>query len=154
MKVSPQGISDQTLQADSQLCISLSHIYICIHECIYTCVCVRVMQHIVNFLVEFIWFVFKVSFLLDLLPYQGERLAYGLQIVERRTERFITFPKLLTLSEMHTASSRIWTRVTVSIFNDNNDEHQCIYIYIGGLLNRFPHFFRMDIFIDSTHIKL
>ena len=30
----------------------------------------------------------------------------------------------------------------------------CIHIYIRGSLNEFPDFFRMDTFIDSTHMKL
>ena len=29
-----------------------------------------------------------------------------------------------------------------------------IYIYINGSLNKFPDFFRMGPFIDSTHMKL
>ena len=29
-----------------------------------------------------------------------------------------------------------------------------IYIYIRGSLNKFPDFFRIGTFIDSTHIKL
>ena len=29
-----------------------------------------------------------------------------------------------------------------------------IYIYIWGAYDKFPDFFRMDIFIDSTHMKL
>ena len=28
------------------------------------------------------------------------------------------------------------------------------YIYIQGSLNKFPNFFRMGTFIDSTHMKL
>ena len=29
-----------------------------------------------------------------------------------------------------------------------------IYIYIRGSLNKFPDFFRIGAFIDSTHMKL
>ena len=29
-----------------------------------------------------------------------------------------------------------------------------IYIYIRGSFNKFPDFFRMGTFIDSTHMKL
>ena len=32
--------------------------------------------------------------------------------------------------------------------------HIYIYIYIRGSLNKFPDFFRMGTFIDSTHLKL
>ena len=30
----------------------------------------------------------------------------------------------------------------------------CVYIYIRGSLNKFPDFFCMGTFIDSTHMKL
>ena len=29
-----------------------------------------------------------------------------------------------------------------------------IYVYIQSLLNKFPDFFRMDTFIDNTHMEL
>ena len=35
---------------------------------------------------------------------------------------YIPFPKLLTLCEMQTASTVIWTRVTVSIFYDDSND--------------------------------
>ena len=84
------------------------------------------------------------------------------------------FPRVLPQCEMQTASFRVWTPVTVPISNDNNYHLQYIYIYISvpvdnyfskdndifslsvvqGSLNKFPDFFRMDTFIDSTHMKL
>ena len=30
----------------------------------------------------------------------------------------------------------------------------CVCVYIRGSLNKFPGFFRIDTFIDSTHMKL
>ena len=36
----------------------------------------------------------------------------------------------------------------------NNMGYIYIYIYIRGSLNKFPDFFRMGTFIDSTHMKL
>ena len=42
-------------------------------------------------------------------------LSYYLPIAGRRIIRFIPFPRVLVLCEMQSASSRIWTRVTVSI---------------------------------------
>ena len=85
---------------------------------------------------------------------------------------------------MQPVSSRIWTRVAVSISYDDNDyttgtclaewlvnseiskfNLSClswnklptkgeVYLYIRDAYNKFPDFFRMDPFIDSTHMKL
>ena len=43
-----------------------------------------------------------------------------LRIAGRRIIGFIHFPRVLALCEMQSASSRIWTRVIVSISYDNN----------------------------------
>ena len=48
------------------------------------------------------------------------RLSYYLPIAGGRIIGFIPFPKVLVLCEMQLASSRIWTRVTVSISYDDN----------------------------------
>ena len=40
--------------------------------------------------------------------------------VERRTNGFMPFLRVLAQSETQKASSRVWTRVTDSTFNDNN----------------------------------
>ena len=48
-------------------------------------------------------------------------LHYYLSIAGRRIIRFIPSPRVLALCEMQTASSRIWTLVTVSISYDNNN---------------------------------
>ena len=47
-------------------------------------------------------------------------LSYYLPIAGGRIIAFIPFPKILVLCEMQTASSRIWTRVAVSISYDDN----------------------------------
>ena len=47
-------------------------------------------------------------------------LPYHLAIVGERIIGFIHFPRVLRLCEMQTASSKIWTRVTVSISFDND----------------------------------
>ena len=47
-------------------------------------------------------------------------LPYYLPIAERRIVRFIPFSKIIALCEMQIALSRVWTRVTMSISNDNN----------------------------------
>ena len=59
-------------------------------------------------------------------------LPYFLHINQRRIVGFIPFPKELALYELQTASSRIWTRVVMSIFYDNNHYAMgmCVYIYI------------------------
>ena len=47
-------------------------------------------------------------------------LPYYLPIAGGRIIRFIPFPRVLVLCEMESVSSRIWTRVTVSISYDDN----------------------------------
>ena len=47
-------------------------------------------------------------------------LPYYLSIAGGRIIGFIPFPRILVLCEMQSVSSRIWTRVTVSISDDNN----------------------------------
>ena len=39
----------------------------------------------------------------------------------KRKDRFILFPRAFLQSEMQTVSFRIWTRVTISTFKDNNN---------------------------------
>ena len=48
-------------------------------------------------------------------------LPYYLPIAGGRIIEFIPFPRVLVLCEMQLASSRIWTRVAVSISYDDND---------------------------------
>ena len=48
-------------------------------------------------------------------------LPYYLPIAGERIIGFIPFRKVLVLCEMQSVSSRIWTRVAVSISYDNND---------------------------------
>ena len=61
-------------------------------------------------------------------------LPYYLLIVGGRIIGFIPFSKVLAFCEMQKASSRIWTRVTVSISNDVNhyttSASLSLYIYI------------------------
>ena len=47
-------------------------------------------------------------------------LPYYLPIVGGRIIGFIPFPRVLVLCDMQSVSSRIWTRVTVSISYDDN----------------------------------
>ena len=47
-------------------------------------------------------------------------LSYYLPIAGGRIIGFIPFPRVLVLCEMQSVSSRIWTRVTVSISCDHN----------------------------------
>ena len=64
-------------------------------------------------------FEFRVFLLLDYLP-EEPRLPYYLLTAGGRIIGFIPFPRVLVLCEMQSVSSRIWTRVTVSISNDEN----------------------------------
>ena len=47
-------------------------------------------------------------------------MPYYLPIAEGRIIGFISFPSVLELCEMQSVSSRIWTRVAVSISYDDN----------------------------------
>ena len=47
-------------------------------------------------------------------------LTYYLPIAEGRIIGIIPFPRVLVLCEMQSVSSKIWTRVTVSISCDDN----------------------------------
>ena len=81
--------------------------------------------HKVNFLVEFYRFEFRVFLLLNKIS-----LSYHLPITAGRIIELIPFPMVLVLCEMELASSRIWTRVTVSTSYD--DSH-----YTTGITPRF-----------------
>ena len=48
-------------------------------------------------------------------------LSYSLPIAGGRIIGFIPFPRVLVLCEMQSFSSRIWTRVAMSISYDDND---------------------------------
>ena len=47
-------------------------------------------------------------------------LSYYLPIARGRIIEFIPFPRVLVLCEMQSVSSRIWTRVAVSISYEDN----------------------------------
>ena len=47
-------------------------------------------------------------------------LSYYLPIAGGRMIGFIPFPRVLVLCEMQSVSSKIWTRIAVSIPNDDN----------------------------------
>ena len=67
-------------------------------------------------------FLFRLFLLLDWLPNQGWKtsLPYYLAITGGRMRGLIPFPRVLMLCEMQPATSRIWTRVTMSISYDDN----------------------------------
>ena len=57
-------------------------------------------------------------------------LSYYLPIAGGRIIGFIPFPRVLVLCEMQSASSRIWTRVAVSIsYDDNHHTTICSYVW-------------------------
>ena len=51
---------------------------------------------------------------------EGPSLPYYLPIAGGRIIGFIPFPRVLVLCEMQPVSSRIWTRVAVSLSYDDN----------------------------------
>ena len=67
-------------------------------------------------------FEFRVFLFLDCCLTKAEEpsLSYYLPIAGGRIIGFIPFPKVLVLCEMQSVSSRIWTRVAVSISYDDN----------------------------------
>ena len=88
-----------------------------------------------NFLVKRFWFSFnsfefRVFLLLDRLPYPDYSLPFSLK----------------ETSWIHTFTKSIW--------NENSFVKDLISSDIRGSLNKFPDFFRMGTFIDSTHMKL
>ena len=58
---------------------------------------------------------------------KGFSLPYYLSIAGERTDKFISFPRALALSEMRTDSSRIWTRVADYLYYDDN----CYTMYVS-----------------------
>ena len=50
----------------------------------------------------------------------NENFCFNVQNIQIGIIGFISFPRVLVLCEMQLVSSRIWTRVTVSIFYDDN----------------------------------
>ena len=55
--------------------------------------------------------------------------SYNLPISGGKIVGFIPFPMVLTQCEMQTASSRVWTWVSLSIFGSNNHEHFHLSLY-------------------------
>ena len=75
-------------------------------------------------------------------------LPYYLPIAGGRIIGFIPFPRVLVLCEMQSVSSRIWTRVAVSIsYDDNHYTTDTSIIY-----NRFWYVLRATPRIPYTHI--
>ena len=63
---------------------------------------------------------FSFSYTSCLTKAEEHSLPYYLPIAGRRIIGFIPFPRVLVLCEMQSVSSRIWTRVAVSISYDDN----------------------------------
>ena len=63
---------------------------------------------------------FSFSYTSYLTKAEEPSLPYYLPIVGGRIIGFIPFPRVLVLCEMQSVSSRIWTRVAVSISYDDN----------------------------------
>ena len=63
---------------------------------------------------------FSFSYTSYLTKAEKPSLPYYLPIAGGRIIGFIPFPRVLVLCEMQSVSSRIWTRVTVSISDEDN----------------------------------
>ena len=90
--------------------------------------------HEVNFKAEFNRFEFRVFPYPRLVAFtkaEEPSLSYYLPIAGGGIIGFIPFPRVLVRCEMQSVSSRIWTRVVVSIsYADNHYTDTSIYIYI------------------------
>ena len=120
-----------TSQAETDL-------YVCICQPLHTC---RMRQKVNFFMQCLTRFAFRV-FLLRLvviLRLKSPVFPTILPITGARIVRFILFPKILTFCEMQTASSRIWTWVTMSIFSDDTHYTMITFdkIYITVQQNHF-----------------
>ena len=71
------------------------------------------------------------------LSFSKTSLSYYLPIAGGRIIGFIPFPRVLVLCEMQSFSSRIWTRVAVSIFYDDNH-------YTTGTSNNIKYYFQIQ----------
>ena len=60
-----------------------------------------------------------------------QSLPYYFPIAGGRIIGFIPFPRVLVLCEMQLAWSRIWTRVAVSISNDDNHYTTGTFIFLS-----------------------
>ena len=88
---------------------------------------------------------FSFSYTSCLTKAEEPSLPYHLPIAGGRIIGLIPFPKVLVLCEMQSVSSRIWTRVAVFIFYDDNH-------YTTGTSNRsFIFIFLSIFFFFNTH---
>ena len=86
-----------------------------------------------------------------LIKAEKPSLPYYLPIAGRRDIGYIPFPRVLVLCEMQSVSSRIWTRVAVSIFYDNN-HYSTGTSLLHGHLNIFFHVVYFGVrMISGTH---
>ena len=77
-------------------------------------------------------------------------LPYYLPIAGGRIIGFITFPRVLVLSEMQSILSRIWTRVAVSISYDNNHYTTGTWFNKKDKCTSFPKIMSSITRIDNT----
>ena len=92
----------------------------------------RIWRKVNFFKAGFNRFELRVFLLLDCCLTKAEEpsLPYYLPIAGGRIIGFITFPRVLVLCEMQSVSSRIWTRVAVSISCDDNHYTKGTSIYM------------------------
>ena len=124
-----------TLNKPTKICLGTNlDIYIYAHRklTVNTCTHPHVHTYIHMCLpptphVKFNRFEFRVFLSADCYTKAEESgLSYYLPIVGGRIVGFIPFPKLFALCEWQIPFSGIWTRVTESVSNDNNNYTTCI----------------------------
>ena len=91
----------------------------------------------------------SVFLLLNLLLHQGWRTQFVLLFSHswRENNWIHTFPRVLVLCEMQSVSSRIWTRVAVSIYYDDNHYTTVTFIFIRIAKIFLRNILRLQIFL-------
>ena len=108
---------------------------------------------LVNFEVAKNWFQFNFYFLLDSLPNQGcNHSCWG----GGENIDSCPFPRALAWSEMHIASSMIWTQATDSISSDDHHYFKTLsfYIYIYIYIYLYIFFSYLSVTIPIGKKKL
>ena len=78
----------------------------------------------------------------------AENMVSSYKTINQTILFFLRDPSLIALYKTKLVGCVLWHINPCRLFNAKSS------FYIRGSLNKFPDFFRMDTFIDSTHMKL
>ena len=79
-------------------------------------------------------------------------MLYYLSIAGGRTKRFMPFSRILAGNDTQLALSRIWTRVSNSIFYDNNRQHRILFNVLHRILYPFSEFEKLWDLYNVTNV--